>query len=270
MKKNISLEFGGFALIEYLLSKGSFPKNFKVLDIGGALGNHCKVMRYFGLCVDTIDKYEKKAEFIGDFNSFVFNSKYDMIFCSHVIEHQRNQGIFLDKIFDLLNDDGDLVISGPNHPAQRFVEGHIASTILPIFLQILIYSGFDCKNGKMMSLSNIENSFIVKKDPNFNLNERLESGYKWTHKHQNRSPIDLKTGFQIINDLLYLQNCETLELVFNSKNNKEVLGIKLNYPSKYVMKNLKLKINTFNNFFIFDDNFNDYKFIDSSYVELNL
>ena len=69
MKKNISLEFGGFALIEYLLSKGSFPKNFKVLDIGGALGNHCKVMRYFGLCVDTIDKYEKKAEFIGDFNT---------------------------------------------------------------------------------------------------------------------------------------------------------------------------------------------------------
>ena len=34
-----------------------------------------------------------------------------MIFCSHVIEHQRNQGAFLDKIHDILKNDGDLVIS---------------------------------------------------------------------------------------------------------------------------------------------------------------
>ena len=120
-------------------------------------------MRSFGLSVDLIDKYESKAEFKGDFNTHKFKSKYDMVFCSHVIEHQRNQGAFLDKIYDILNDDGDLVISGPKHPAERFVEGHISTTILPVFLQILIYAGFDCKNGKMMSLAGIENSFIVKK-----------------------------------------------------------------------------------------------------------
>ena len=76
---------------------------------------------------------------------FNFIKKYDMIFCSHVIEHQRNQG-FLDKIYDILKDEGDLVISGPTHEAEKFVEGHISTTILPVFLQILIYAGFDCKN----------------------------------------------------------------------------------------------------------------------------
>ena len=55
------LDYGGFSLIEYLLSKKKFKKGFKVLDIGDALGAHCKIMRNFGLLVDSIDKYEKKA-----------------------------------------------------------------------------------------------------------------------------------------------------------------------------------------------------------------
>ena len=103
-----------------------------------------------------------------------------MIYCSHVIEHQRNQGFFLDKIFDLLNENGELIISGPKHPAERFVEGHISTTILPVFLQLLIYAGFDCKNAKILSMAGIENSFIIKKSKDFNRKERIKSNYKWT------------------------------------------------------------------------------------------
>ena len=172
------LDFGGFVLLEYLLSHKDFKKTVEVLDIGGALGKHCDIMRKYGFIVDSIDKYEKGAEFVGDFNHHIFKKKYDMIHCSHVIEHQRNQGLFLDKIYDLLRDDGDLVISGPKHPAERFVEGHIASTILPVFLQILIYAGFDCRNGKIMSIAGIENSFIVKKEK-LSIDERSETGFKW-------------------------------------------------------------------------------------------
>ena len=43
-------------------------KRIDVLDIGGALGKHCEIMRKFGFSVDLIDKYEKDAEFVGDFN----------------------------------------------------------------------------------------------------------------------------------------------------------------------------------------------------------
>ena len=56
----------------------------------------------------------------------------------------------------------------------------------------MIHAGFDCKNGKFLSA--IENSFIVSKADNFDMAERLENGYQWTEKHQNRSPIELKTS----------------------------------------------------------------------------
>ena len=73
-----------------------------------------------------------------------------------------------------------------------------------MFLQQLIHAGFDCKNGKY--LSTIENSFIVSKAKDFNLDERLENGYQWTEKHQNRSPIDLNNS-TIDNSKAMLYNC---------------------------------------------------------------
>ena len=66
------LDFGGFALLEYLLSHKPSKKRIDVLDIGGALGKHCEIMRKYGLSVDLIDKYEKDAEFVGDFNHHNF------------------------------------------------------------------------------------------------------------------------------------------------------------------------------------------------------
>jgi len=262
------LNYGGFTLVEYLLSRKKFKKGFKVLDIGGALGMHSQIMRKFGLSVDTIDKYEKKAEFVGDFNKYKFKTKYDMIYCSHVIEHQRNQGFFLDKIFDLLNEDGDLVISGPKHPAERFVEGHISTTVLPVFLQLLIYAGFDCKEGKMMSLGGIENSFIVKKSKSFKKSERDETGYKWTNKHRERSPIELIAGFEVRPSSLYLNNCKIFKVhIVNSsetsnglsvgKNGKEKVGLMYNPPRNYKKKGIGFYINIHENFYLFDKNQNE-------------
>lgn len=255
------LDYGGFSLIEYLLSKKKFKKGFKVLDIGGALGAHCKIMRNFGLLVDSIDKYEKKAEFIGDFNKYKFKTQYDMIYCSHVIEHQRNQGIFLDKIYDLLNEDGDLVISGPKHPAERFVEGHISTTILPVFLQLLIYAGFDCKKGKMMSLGGVENSFIVKKSKNFLISERDDTGYKWTSKHRERSPIELTAGFEVRPSSLYLNNCKVFKVHIDEfsldENGHEKVGLIFNPPKNYNKKGIGFYINLHENFYLFDKNKNE-------------
>ena len=130
-----------------------------------------------------------------------FDRKFDVVFCSHVIEHQRNVGLFLDKIFDILSDDGVLIISAPKED-HNLIEGHLNSFIFPLFLQQMIHAGFDCKDGKF--LSTIENSFIVSKADNFDMSERLENGYQWTEKHQNRSPIELKTSSV---DMLF-HNCQ--------------------------------------------------------------
>ena len=275
--KKIVLNYGGFALLEYLLSYKK-KKNTRVLDIGGAFGHHTSIMRKFGFYVDIIDKYEVNAEFNGDFNQYSFNNKYDVIFCSHVIEHQRNQGLFLDKIYDLLKPHGELIISGPKHPAERFVEGHIASTILPIFLQILIYAGFDCRNGKMMSLGGIENSFIVKKAKNYSLEERNETGYRWTEEHKERSPIDLISGFEVRPSGLFLKNCEIFDVLIKKSQlcpdgierdeyENQKIGLKFSLPKNYTIKGIKFNLCLHQNFFLFDGQENEIANRSTNHIE---
>ena len=259
--RNIVIEWGFFALVEFLVSESKNIQNkYKnALDIGSSHGNHTKIMRHFGLKVDQIDKYEKHAEINNDFNSYNFKKKYDVIFCSHVIEHQRNIGFFLDKIFDTLTDFGVLVISGPKHPAERFVEGHIQSTIMPIFLQNLIFAGFDCKNAKILSMAGIENSFIVKKSKTFNLKERSKSNYKWTKKHQDRSFLELKEKNLIKNDCLFVKNCKIWKLENLGDGELEEfpsvdVGLSLNFPKEYTRKDFTVDFIIDGQFFLFDQN----------------
>ena len=204
--KEYSITWGGLALIEFLVSeRNSIGTKFKTcLDIGSGEGVHTAILRHAGLEVFQVDKYSTTSEYKVDFIEHKFDRKFDVVFCSHVIEHQRNVGLFLDKIFDILSDDGVLIISAPKED-HNLIEGHLNSFIFPLFLQQMIHAGFDCKDGKF--LSTIENSFIVSKADNFDMCERLENGYQWTEKHQNRSPIELKTSSV---DMLF-HNCQHIQ-----------------------------------------------------------
>ena len=204
--KEYSITWGGLALIEFLVSeRNSIGTKFKTcLDIGSGEGVHTAILRHAGLEVFQVDKYSTTSEYKVDFIEHKFDRKFDVVFCSHVIEHQRNVGLFLDKIFDILSDDGVLIISAPKED-HNLIEGHLNSFIFPLFLQQMIHAGFDCKGGKF--LSTIENSFIVSKADNFDMSERLENGYQWTEKHQNRSPIELKTSSV---DMLF-HNCQHIQ-----------------------------------------------------------
>ena len=204
--KEYFITWGGFALIEFLVTeRNNIGTKFKTcLDIGSGEGVHTAILRHAGLEVFQVDKYSNTAEYKVDFIEHEFDRKFDVIFCSHVIEHQRNVGLFLDKIFDLLSDDGVLIISAPNHSVETLVEGHLNSFLFPLFLQHMIHAGFDCKNGKYLSL--IENSFIVSKANNFDIKERTENGYQWTYQHLDRSPIELKSGVVNMGSTLY--NCK--------------------------------------------------------------
>ena len=214
--KEFSITWGGFALIEFLVSeRHSIGKKFKTcLDIGSGEGVHTAILRHAGLEVFQVDKYSTTSEYKVDFIEHKFDRKFDVVFCSHVIEHQRNVGLFLDKIFDILSDDGVLIISAPKED-HNLIEGHLNSFIFPLFLQQMIHAGFDCKDGKF--LSTIENSFIVSKADNFDMSERLENGYQWTEKHQNRSPIELKTSSvdMLFHNCQYIQPDLTLKLPKN-------------------------------------------------------
>ena len=204
--------WGTFSLIEFIGSQSALIGNSykSCLDIGSGAGVQTDILRHAGLEVFQLDKYSKTAEYKVDFIEHKFDQKFDVVYCSHVIEHQRNVGSFLDKIFDVLSDNGVLIISAPKHPAESMIEGHLNCFITPYFIQHLIYSGFDLRNGKYLSCGGIENAAIVSKDPNFNVQERQEAGWQWTEKHQARSFIELKN--QGIGNNFYFHNCEIISL----------------------------------------------------------
>ena len=233
--KEYSITWGGLALIEFLVSeRNSIGTKFKTcLDIGSGEGVHTAILRHAGLEVFQVDKYSTTSEYKVDFIEHKFDRKFDVVFCSHVIEHQRNVGLFLDKIFDILSDDGVLIISAPKED-HNLIEGHLNSFIFPLFLQQMIHAGFDCKDGKF--LSTIENSFIVSKADNFDMSERLENGYQWTEKHQNRSPIELKTS----SDDMLFHNCQYIQpdLTLKLPKNYWSYGMVIN------MERWNLKFNT--------------------------
>ena len=233
--KEYSITWGGLALIEFLVTeRNNIGTKFKTcLDIGSGEGVHTAILRHAGLEVFQVDKYSTTSEYKVDFIEHKFDRKFDVVFCSHVIEHQRNVGLFLDKIFDILSDDGVLIISAPKED-HNLIEGHLNSFIFPLFLQQMIHAGFDCKDGKF--LSTIENSFIVSKADNFDMSERLENGYQWTEKHQNRSPIELKTSSV---DMLF-HNCQHIQpdLTLKLPKNYWSYGMVIN------MERWNLKFNT--------------------------
>ena len=227
MKKTYELEWGIFSLIEFIASNSENIGNIykTALDIGSGNGIQTEIMRHAGLEVFQLDKYSEKADYTVDFLEQNFEQKFDVIYCSHVIEHQRNVGFFLDKIYDCLSDNGRLIITAPKHPANRMIEGHLNCFVLTYFIQQLIHAGFDLSAGKLLSCNIIENAAIVPKANNFSIDERLESGYSWTEKHQQRSPIQLK-NLTIDDEQWIFNNCEILSI-------SETGNLKINLPKAY-------------------------------------
>ena len=211
METTFEIEWGLFSLIEFIVSsRDKIGTKYKTaIDIGSGEGKHTEILRAAGLEVFQLDKYSDVAEYQVDFIEHKFDRKFDIIFCSHVIEHQRNVGNFLDKIFDIMNDDGLLLISAPKHYAERLVQGHLNCCFTAYFAQHLIYSGFDLKEGKYLSCDGIENAAIVPKAKNFDLSERKEDAYNWTNKHQERCFFRLESTV-IRNELTFFNNCSVV------------------------------------------------------------
>ena len=205
-ESEFNFDWSFFVLVELLESLKREPNQVRTcLDIGSGSGVHTQVLRAAGFTVTQLDKYSPTAELQEGFLESNFNDRFDYVFCSHVIEHQRNCGLFLDKIYDVLKDDGRLVLSAPKHPATRIIEGHINSFVFPLLLQQLVYAGFDCNLGKFMSCSGIENSVIVPKARNYSLSEREHDAHKWSDAHRARSFVELKA--QDFKDHTFFRNC---------------------------------------------------------------
>ena len=236
-QNKFSKECGIFPLLEFLITENKKKK--KVLLLGEFHNDHISLINSFDYEIEEI----KKKEIDPLFHLRNFKNKYDVIFCNHIIQYQRNTGLFLDKLFDILKKEGKLIISGPKESSEMLLEGQIFSCILPVFIQNLIYAGFDCRNGKILSIGSFENSLIIKKDKSFNKKERNETGFKWSPKHKKRSPFELAQGLNVENKIWFFEKCFFWKAIRNSSEfDDKIARVMMSFPENYQYKNISLNI----------------------------
>ena len=75
--------------------------------------------------------------------------KYDFTLASHTLEHQRNIGLFIDKMISLTSDDGLICIIVPTR--KPFITGgHFTIWNPGLLLYNLVAAGLDCSKAYVM------------------------------------------------------------------------------------------------------------------------
>lgn len=178
--ENIKIVFGNELLSQMAIRKLLDDYSFKtVLDIGCGEGIHSKIFMDNDKDVTSIDVYKSefnlnKKTIIDDFMSHQFEDKYDCVWCSHVLEHQLNVNIFLNKVNDVLKEGGILALSVPNYKKEfasitndedeeYISSGHVTKWNPGMLIYNLVLAGFNCKNISI-KIDGYNLSVILKKE----------------------------------------------------------------------------------------------------------
>lgn len=99
---------------------------------------------------------------LGDFNHIEFSEQFDCVWASHILEHQPNVDIFLNKLVSLTRENGIIAITVPAFD-HVIVGGHMSLWNAGLILYRLVLCGVNCANAHILSYGdNI--SVIVKKE----------------------------------------------------------------------------------------------------------
>ena len=71
---------------------------------------------------------------------------FDVVWCTHVLEHALNVNIFLTDLRQVLHENGHAFIAVPPHKPQ-IVGGHVNLFNMGLLMYRLVLAGFDCRNG---------------------------------------------------------------------------------------------------------------------------
>jgi trans-aconitate methyltransferase len=92
--------------------------------------------------------------FRGDFNSYSApERKFDLVWASHVLEHQRNVGTFLDRLVDCCGDGGFICITVPD-PHRHLWGGHLTLWSPGLLAYNIVLSGLDISAAKFIRGTN--------------------------------------------------------------------------------------------------------------------
>lgn len=137
-------------MIQHLIDDRAFET---VLDIGSGAGEQAEALRRHGKKVTELD-YGESPSFlgredgggviIGDFLQTRFETPFDCVIASHVLEHQVNVNAFLKAMHDSVREGGVVAISVPPLKHQ-IVGGHVTLWNAGLLLYNLVLAGFDCR-----------------------------------------------------------------------------------------------------------------------------
>lgn len=161
------------AALQKLLTEHAFHT---VLDVGAGAQRHAQVFARHGKAVTAVDfgssVYHRQkvamrtgeiAEILGDFNLLQFDTPFDCVWASHVLEHQLDAHQFLRKLVALTKDGGILAITVPPFK-HEIVGGHVSFWNAGLLLYRLVLAGCDCAQASCLAYGyNI--SVIVRKRP---------------------------------------------------------------------------------------------------------
>lgn len=148
-----------------------------LLDIGSGFTDHELLFSCFieNVYTNEFDGVCESKNYPGDFLNIKFDRKFDVVYASDVLEHQRNIGQFIEKMSSIATEDGYLAIIVPKAHLHKILSGHISSWNVGFLLYNIVVSGIDCRNA-IVSNGQYEISIIVPNKKILPSREILQSG----------------------------------------------------------------------------------------------
>lgn len=167
-----------------LLAASYFVQNGKVVDV-----NDFETSPY--MKTEAVSISGVRNFISGDFNGLEFAEKYDLLWISHVLEHQLDVHAFLLKAISLIKEGGYLAVAVP--PRKPFiVSGHINLFNPGLLLYRMVLAGLDCSTAKVFQYDG--NICLLMKVQKINLPELLfDIGD--IDKLQSYFPLNVQEGF---------------------------------------------------------------------------
>ena len=126
------------------------PKN--VLDVGSGGGYHALEFKKNGASVTCVDYgtsiYASESNIHDlkiinvDFNIFIPTEQFQLVWASHILEHQRNVGSFINKLIECCDDNGNICITLPD-PHRNLWGGHLSIWSPGLLAYNIVLCGID-------------------------------------------------------------------------------------------------------------------------------
>lgn len=131
----------------------------RVLDVGSGGGEQALAFKNNGAEVTCIDfgtsiyarasSLDNDLDVINiDFQSWDNEELYDLVWASHVLEHQRNCGTFIEKLLSCCDPNGKVVITVPT-PHRRLWGGHLSLWTPGLLAYNIVLCGVDLSDAEI-------------------------------------------------------------------------------------------------------------------------